>query len=379
MQYITLYLTNLLELFVDMALYIMIGLFTVGILNAFVNKKWLTSQIGDESIWSVIKASVIGVPLPLCSCGVVPMSIELKKAGGSNGAVVSFLTSTPQTGVDSIIATYGMLGWFMALYRAIASFVSGIMSGIIVNIFGKSEQIKEIQSSCCGGHAEEVVTSSCCGGHTEEVATSSCCGGHTEETTSPCGCSTETKQQNGLITKLKTVFTYGFGSFLDEIAGRFVVGLLISALISTLIPEDFFLSYGLNNQFLSMILMVIIGLPMYICSTSSIPVAVSLIAKGLTPGAAFVFLFVGPVTNMASLVMITKALGKKITILYVTNAIIMAMIFGYLLQIIINLNLFEFAVVELACHTGHGSMFANVLAVIFAGLLIKSFIKKVKA
>lgn len=371
MEFIVKYFENLLALFIDMSFYIVLGLFTVGILNAFVNKKWLTKQIGDESIWSVIKASVIGVPLPLCSCGVVPMSMELKKSGGSNGAVVSFLTSTPQTGVDSMIATYGMLGGFMAFFRAIAAFISGIVSGVIVNIFGKNEALKEVQSSCCGSKKEE--KTSCCSEKAEPVST--CCSSEKEEKISCCSEKKEAEKV-GLIEKIKTIFTYGFGSFLDEIADRFIVGLLISALISTAIPDDFFMKFGLDNMFLSMMLMIVIGLPMYICSTSSIPIVVSMIAKGLSAGAGFVFLFVGPVTNMASLIMIEKALGKKITALYVGNAILMSMLFGYLLNLFVNLDLYVFSSIAHTHHMSHGNMFSGVIAIIFAGLLVKSLVIK---
>ena len=419
MEFIKDYLINLYELFIDMSFYIMLGLLLVGILHTFVNKKFITRQIGDNSLWSVIKASVIGVPLPLCSCGVVPTAIELKKSGGSNGAVVSFLTSTPQTGVDSIIATWGMLGPVMAFFRAIASFISGIFAGIMVNVFAKNEKIKtgelsschcshEEESSCHCSHEEE---SSCQCSHEEESSCqcsheeeSTCHCSHEEESTChcshedestchcshedesschcsheeehACACSSTNTTTIGFLGKIKSVFSYGFFSFLEEIAGRFVIGLLISALITTLIPADFFVKYGLNNGIVSMLLMVLIGLPMYICSTSSIPVAVSLMMKGLSPGAAFVFLFTGPITNFSSLLMLSKSLGKKITTIYVSCAVVMSIAFGLLFDFLTGLGMFRLEHTHIHDHHHELSILVMIVAVVFLALLIRTFVMK---
>ncbi len=368
------FLENLYLVFLDMSVYIMLGLFIVGILNSFVDKQKIKNQIGNNSLWSVIKASLIGVPLPLCSCGVVPTAVELKKLGGSNGAVVSFLVSTPQTGVDSIVATWGMLGPFMAFFRAIAAFISGIVSGIAVNIFGKDVKINTPTGGCgCGCEEEAVkVESSCgCGCEEEVVKVESSCG---------CGCEEPSKASNGdFATKFKKVFTYGFGSFLDEIAGHFIVGILISALISTVIPEDFFISYGLDGGIMSMLLMVLVGLPMYICSTSSIPVALSLVMKGLSPGAAFVFLFTGPVSNMASIIVIAKALGKKITAIYISSVVILAVLFGLLLDVlVVNLGV-SFSQNASHAHGENLPWYYLVLGAIFFLLLIKSAVKNLSS
>lgn len=363
MNYIAIFLSNVLNLFIDISLYIMLGLFMVGILNSFVNKHWLTNQIGGNNFSSIIKASLIGVPLPICSCGVVPTAIELEKSGGSKGAVVSFLTSTPQTGLDSIIATHGLLGWFMAFYRAIVAFISGVISGLIVNVFGQEKPKKTCGCGCGGNHHT----------HTHDV--------HTHSDSCGCGCthshdcSWTLGENETFVGKCKNVFLYGFGSFLDELAPKFIVGILFSALVSTILPDNFFLTYGLGSGIMSMILMVLIGIPMFICSTASIPIAVTLIAKGISPGAGFVFLFAGPVTNVATITMISKSLGKKITALYVSNAIFMALIFGYLLDLILDLNLItlSFSNLDVITHNNH-SVFKIIVAILFFILLIKSMI-----
>ncbi|MFI3229283.1 MAG: permease, partial [Bacillota bacterium] len=185
------FFTNLWDLFIDMSFYLVIGILFTGVLHAFVKKSFILKHIGGNSFVAVVKASVVGVPLPLCSCGVVPMALYLGKNGASKGATVSFLTSTPQTGVDSIIATTGMLGGFFAAFRAIVAFISGIIAGCVTNLFCRkdkdsfSENIKIESSCCCGGAEEEKAEEThCCCGSKEETKVEEehcCCGSHKEE------------------------------------------------------------------------------------------------------------------------------------------------------------------------------------------------------
>ncbi len=407
-----LYLENLWELFVDMSFYIVIGLIFTGILHAFVKKDVVLKHIGKKSASSVVKASVLGVPLPLCSCGVVPTALYLGKSGASKGAVVSFLTSTPQTGVDSLIATYGLMGPLFAVYRAVAAFMSGIFSGIMTNVLSKEDDINyssskqscgcgsnaEESSSCgCGSHAEESSSCGCgshaeessscgCGSHAEESSSCGCgsnaeessscgCGSHVEESSS-CGCATraeDTSSKTTFLSKVKTVFTYSFGEFLDEIAVHFVVGLLIAALISTVVPEAWLSS--ITNPVASMLLMLAIGIPMYICSTASIPIALSLMIKGVSPGAAFVFLFAGPFTNIASLTILLKTLGKKVLAIYLLSASFCAIVFGLLFDWIIET--FNYTGIENIIADSHEHGFPTymiVVAVIFGALLLRSLL-----
>ena len=337
MDLIQLYFKNLYTLFIDMSFYMVIGLIFTGLLHVFVNKEWITKQVGKKGIGSVIKSSLIGVPLPLCSCGVVPTAIELGKNGATRGAVTSFLTSTPQTGVDSIIATYGMMGGFFAFFRAIAAFISGIVTGLITDIFVKDEEIHAVHISCgCGCHSGESHTdtpvhSDECGCHTDHAHTDA----HAHVHTSGCGCHTSASHSNmhtGFFTKLKEAFNYAFADFLSEIAKHFLIGLLIAALISTLIPTNSLSQF--SGTIIPLFAMLVIGIPMYVCSTSSIPIALSLINTGLTPGAAFVFLFSGPVTNIASLSILVKSLGKKTVAIYLLCVSICALIFGFLLDLL---------------------------------------------
>lgn len=363
MDIVIAFLENFMNMFIDMSFYIMLGLLFVGILNTYIKKESVLKHLGKENFSSVVKASAVGVPLPLCSCGVVPTAVELKKDGASNGAVVSFLVSTPQTGVDSILATYSLMGIVMAIYRPIAAFFSGIISGGVVDIFAKKEQVKaEIEHHCCGCESEH-----------------SSCSHESEATHCHCGCGCESETPTTKLGKLKRVFTYAYGSFLDEIAGHFMLGLLLATIISTFIPTDFFVNLGLDSGILSMLLMIIIGIPMYICSTASIPIAISLVGKGLSYGASFAFLFTGPVTNIASILVLSKALGKKITSLYIASVSLCSVFFGLLLDFLISkFDLTLFINTSVNSHSEEANIFNYIIAGIFLILIIKSFIKNLK-
>ncbi len=395
MELLQTFIDNFIDVFIDMSFYIMLGLLFAGILHEYVPREKVLKHLGKDSFSSVVKASAVGVPLPLCSCGVVPTAIELKKDGASNGAVTSFLISTPQTGIDSILATYSMMGLFIALWRAIGAFIAGIVGGAIVNLVAKDEKFNidaPVPSCGCGTEHNETANhehsaqahsacacdtkASACGCTPAPVAQPSCgsggcgCGGHSEPSSA--------KGFAKVISALK----YGFVDFLDEITGHFLLGMFLATIISTFLPADLFVSLGLNEGVIAMLAMVLVGLPMYICSTASIPVAISLIGKGLSFGGAFVFLFTGPVTNIASLLVLAKTLGKKITTLYLSIVIIISIVLGLLLDFIIatfgleNLNL-------VAASGEHGpNAFYIISSVIFAVLIVislgKSFIIKMK-
>ncbi|MFI3165652.1 MAG: SO_0444 family Cu/Zn efflux transporter [Bacillota bacterium] len=417
MEYLKLFVVNFVDMFIDIAPYLMLGLLFVAIMDAFIKKETILKHMGKDDFSSVLKASVVGVPLPLCSCGVVPTALGLKKNGASNGAVVSFLTSTPQTGVDSILATYSLMGAFMAIVRPITAFVSGIIAGTLVDVFAKDEVVKTdgIGDSCgcgCGGHEEikehhcgcgcheekhedehcgcgcheEVVEDHCsCGCHEEVVEDHCSCGCHEEkkEDHCGCGCHEEPRGEKKGFSQLLPALKSAYGGFLDELSVRLLVGIVIATLISTFIPADFFVSIGLDGGIFAMIAMVIVGLPMYICSVASIPIAISLVAKGMSLGSAFVFLFVGPVTNIASIMLINKALGKKITAIYLSTSIVVALVVGILIDFAVaNFNL-QIMLQPGSVSHGSSGFIITVLSVVFAVLMargiVKYFASKIKA
>ncbi len=285
LKYITAYLEELFELSKEMAPYLLIGFFFAGILHVFFKKEKIARYMGSNKIKSAIYAALIGIPLPLCSCGVIPTGISFYKNGASKGATVSFLISTPQTGVDSILVTYSMLGLPFALIRPIVAFVSGIFGGAFTSFYAKD---KDKDKENLIEHAQE-----------EEVS--------------------------GNI--FQRFFKYAFVEFLQDISKWLIVGLLLAALISLLLPDDFFTSY-INNPFLSMGIVLLASIPLYVCATGSVPIAAVLMMKGLSPGAALVFLMAGPATNAATITVLGKVLGKKALSAYLISIIGMALAFG---------------------------------------------------
>lgn len=331
-----------------MAPYLMLGLIFVAILNIFFNKDLIARQIGKNNFLSIIKASLFGVPLPLCSCGVVPSTIYLAKNGASKGSVISFLISTPQTGIDSIIATYGILGPIFAIFRPISAFLMGILGGTIVRAFDKKNVYNDSNNDKFRFDSKK----------------------------------SEQQQLNKstFTSKLSTTLKYAFVEFIDDISTQFFIGLIIAGLISYVVPNNFFANTGVNSGILGMLLMILVGIPMYVCATASIPIALTLINIGFSPGVAFVFLVVGPATNAASLIILNKVLGKKTILIYLLTISILAIIFGYLLDAIFYL-LGNPLITSIHTHyLNHVqfSLFQIVISSVFAMLLVASFYRKLK-
>ncbi|MGM0461611.1 MAG: SO_0444 family Cu/Zn efflux transporter [Fibrobacterota bacterium] len=282
------------NLFSAMAPYIFFGLFFGGLLHVFFKKELIFRHLGTQNTRSVITASLFGVPLPLCSCSVVPIAQSLKKQGASSGAILSFLISTPQTGIDSIFATYGMMGPFFAVIRPASAFVMGITGGILTNIFDHTSPTEKEHAPNSPPETEKI------------------------------------SQESGM-DRVKELFSYAYGELLDDFSLYLIVGIIISAVISRIVPANFFES-ALGNTNLELLLLLVGGIPLYICSTGSIPVVLTLMAKGLSPGAAFVFLIAGPATNAATLTVLTSTLGKKLTALYLGTMVTLSLLFGFLIN-----------------------------------------------
>ncbi|MHC4638923.1 MAG: SO_0444 family Cu/Zn efflux transporter [Planctomycetota bacterium] len=277
----------------EMSPYLLFGFFVAGLLSVLVSQRFVENHLGGHGIWPLIKASVFGVPLPLCSCGVIPVSMSLHKHGASRGSTISFLLSTPQTGVDSIFVTLSLLGPLFAVFRPLAAFATGIFGGALVNTFDKpSEQNSESQN-----------------------CTDDCC-------------SDENK-----YSKFHSAFKYAFITLPRDIGKPMLIGIALAALISAFVPENFFADY-LGTGFGSMIVMMIVGIPVYVCATASVPVAAVLIMKGLTPGAALVFLMTGPATNAASFTTIWKTLGSRTAVIYLLSVALSALAAGLLINLI---------------------------------------------
>ncbi|MDD4013995.1 MAG: SO_0444 family Cu/Zn efflux transporter [Candidatus Omnitrophica bacterium] len=287
-------------LLVRMAPYLLLGFGAAGVLHAFVDTAKITRHLGERSFTAVIKASLVGIPLPLCSCGVLPLAMSLKKEGASKGAVISFLISTPTTGVDSILATYSLLGWFFAAYRVLASFFTGVLAGVLANVFLGDEAVGVLEPPKC----------KMCG---------SGIGGE--------------KHSHSLLPKLKAAFEYAFVELIRDTGKWLIIGVLAGGAIAYFIPESFISTY-MGSGLRSMLIMLAVGIPMYVCASASIPIAAVLMMKGLSPGAAFVFLLAGPATNAAGMALIGGQLGKKALAVYLFSITLCSLGFGYIMDLI---------------------------------------------
>ncbi len=290
-----------------MAPYLMLGFLFAGILYAWFPTQKMVKYLGKNNSASVFNAALLGVPLPLCSCGVIPTGISFYRNGASKGSAVAFLISTPQTGVDSIMVTWSLLGWPLAILRPVIALITGMLGGILTNF--------SVNRSNKTNPPEQNIP----------VETD--------------------KKQVGLIGMLR----YAFVDFLQDIVKWLTIGLLIAALMAVIIPEDFFLRY-LSNDYLSMLIILLVSVPLYVCATGSVPIAAVLMMKGLSPGAALVFLMAGPATNAATISVIGSALGRKTMFTYLFSIISGALFFGILINEFLPRDLFMNAMSHI--HTG---------------------------
>jgi uncharacterized membrane protein YraQ (UPF0718 family) len=293
------------NILVESSVFILFGLLVSGLLRVFLNPGSVSRHLGQGRFKSVFKASLMGIPIPLCSCGVLPAAAALKKQGANNGAVTSFLISTPESGVDSIAITYALMDPIMTVVRPVAAFVTAFAAGISENLMGKPDTTRPI-----------VPDLSC--------PVDGCCDGQ--------NCSPEVHRNHHSFTeKTKAGFRFAFTDVWGDLAVWFLFGLLLSGIITVMIPESVFSRY-MGGGFGSMLIMLGVGIPIYICATASTPIAATLILQGVSPGAALVFLMTGPATNVTSLTVLTRVLGRRATAIYLFAIAICAVGFGLLVD-----------------------------------------------
>ncbi|MGE4319070.1 MAG: SO_0444 family Cu/Zn efflux transporter [Deferribacterales bacterium] len=267
-----------------MSLYIIVGLLTAGIIHEFVSDSYIKKHLGGRGLMSSVRAAVIGIPLPVCSCGVIPLAASLRKSGAGKGAVTSFFISTPMTGADSIIATYGVFGWIITAFRVVSAFLSAVVAGALTDMFDREEAPEPEEQKSCG-------------------CASSCCSGEKVE------------EKKTVVSKIKSIFSYAFVELLGDMAFPLLLGLLIAGLITMLITPDT-MSGVTGGVWMGYFAALAVGIPLYVCSVSAIPVALSLVLAGFTPGAAFIFLAAAPATNIVTINIVRQFLGKKAVAVY---------------------------------------------------------------
>lgn len=327
----------------EMAPYLLFGFLMAGLLSVLISARTVERHLGGRKFMSVFKAAIFGVPLPLCSCGVIPVAASLRRSGAGRGATTSFLLSTPQTGVDSILVTYSLLGPVFAVFRPLAALVTGLVGGSVVSA------IEPDDGPAPADHDVGDIEA----GHSHGVGP---------------------EQKGG---RLYRSLHYGFVALPRDIGRALLVGLVIAGLISALIPEDYFSRY-LGPGILQMLVMMAVGLPIYVCATASVPIAAALIAAGISPGAALVFLMTGPATNAATIATIWRIMGRRTTIIYLATVAVSALVSGLVLD-----HLFEISgtTAHIHSHEMIPSLVKHLSAVVLLGLLAYALIspKLVKA
>jgi uncharacterized membrane protein YraQ (UPF0718 family) len=324
--------SNFVLLFTETAPFLLLGMFIAGIINHWIPRAWVEKTLGGNS--SILTAALIGAPLPLCSCSVIPVAIGIRRSGASKASTASFLVATPETGVDSIGITYALMGPIMAIARPIAAITSAIVAGLFVFWFG-------VQDNALKSVPQAKPANSCC--HKTSVAAFT------------------------TFEKIKAVFIFGYGQLLRDFMLWFLVGIFFAAIVTTLVPEGFLTQYA--QGIWAMLVVVLISIPMYVCATASTPIAVGLLLSGITPGAALVFMLTGPATNIATLLVIKSELGKRELGLYLLAIISSALIAGLILDVLFE----QFNWQMQLSHGEHSDMVGGlyqICALVLAGLIV---------
>ena len=334
-DYMLLFLREMWGLCLEMAPYLLLGMLVSGLISIFIDSSFIFKHIGQKNAGSVLKSTLFGIPLPLCSCGVIPVAATLRESGASKGATVSFLVSTPQTGVDSIFLTYGMLGPMFALFRPLAALASGFFSGIVINNFDHDMHYHLSESD------------------------------------------NDPKTKESLDKRIISGVKYGFLTLPADIVIPLTQGLVVAAAIAILIPPQFIAEHFSSSNLIQYTMMLAVSLPIYVCATASIPIAVVLMAKGITPGAAFIFLMAGPATNASSIAVIKNILGKRTLYHYLVLIAFTAISFGYILD-----NFLTITLPDMSSHTHHHVMDdygSIILSVIFLVILVNAYFYRSKS
>ena len=327
---------EILNIINEMSPFLLLGFLLAGLMHSFIPGRYYARYLSQPTFGSVLRATIIGIPLPLCSCGVIPTAMGMRKDGASKGAVASFLVCTPQTGIDSIIATYSLMGLPFAILRPIAACLTGLLSGVLVNRFDLSPA----------------------------------------GVVSDAGSSDAAPDSRSFVQKLREALSYALIDMMEDIGKWLVIGLVIAGLITVFIPQSFFTAFQ-GNTWASMLLVMIIVLPMYLCATGSIPIAVALIMKGLTPGAGLLLLMVGPACNLASMLIVRNVMGTRTLVAYLTSIVIGAVGFGWLVDYLHFSGIVDFtqninAVAD--CCEEHASWFTWCCTIVLTLLLVNALL-----
>ncbi|MGJ8694264.1 MAG: SO_0444 family Cu/Zn efflux transporter [Thalassotalea sp.] len=355
MSTLELFFLNFISLLNEASPWLLLGLIIAGLMKVCLPAKILSQHLGGGKL-AIIKAAFIGAPLPLCSCGVIPVATELRRSGASKSATAAFLVATPETGVDSISVSYALLGPIFAIYRPIAAIFSAIFTGLLV--LGEDNKQLNETTKTESTSSDTAKQHACCStaAPVKAVAkeSSDCC----SKTAAP------QVQKQAVLEKIIYGLQYAATRLLDDLIIWLAIGLLFATTIKTFVPTSYLLEYG--SGIIAMLMMVVISIPMYICATASTPVAAGLLMAGLSPGTALVFMLAGPATNISTLGVIKNELGTLTLIKYLTGVVVSALGFGLLLDWLVKF--YDLNVVE---HMQHShSVVPVAITYLCSGLLV---------
>ncbi len=342
-------LNEIWTLLCEMSPYLLLGFLLAGLMHEFIPERVYTKYLGERSLKSVVLAALFGVPLPLCSCGVIPTAMGIRKEGASRGATISFLIATPQTGVDSIIATYSLMGLPFAIIRPVVALLTAIFGGALCNVFDKERR----DASTVAPDGGKPCSAKGC--HRPE--------GFAEA--SPC-------LPDTLLHRFLRALSYAFGEMMEDIGKWLAIGLVVAGIITAAVPDSWFNVFH-GNTLYSILFVLLFSIPMYLCATGSIPIALALMLKGLTPGAALVLLMAGPASNAASILVVGKVLGKRTMLIYLTSIILGAILFGFGIDYLLPREWFTAPVSHYAaCHEGGIGLFSYICTALMLFLLARA-------
>jgi len=301
------FLQSTLDLALASAPWLVLGLVAAGLIRAWLPMDLVGRSLGGSGVGAVMRAALIGAPLPLCSCGTLPAAISLRRSGASNAATTSFLIATPETGVDSVALTWVLLGPFYALLRPIAAILSAVGAGVLVG------RIERLVARPDADHLRVV-----------GVADSGCSGGCCGEAPTPV------HQQQGLIGRAWDGLVYAFTDLFDDLAPWLAIGLLAAGAVVTLVPPNLLASWGSGP--IAMLLIMLISVPMYVCATASTPLAHAMLYAGVSPGTVLVFLLAGPASNLAGIALVKKEMGKAVLAAYLLGVGGVSILLGLMLD-----------------------------------------------
>lgn len=343
------FIHNFISLILEAAPWLVVGLFLGGLIQGLFPVSILHQHLSGQGFKPVIKAALFGAPLPLCSCGVIPAALSLRKAGASKPATVAFLISTPETGIDSIAITYAMLGPAMAVIRPIAAVCSAVVAGLAVAWFDAecAAETKVAQSVKAGFTPTAVlnamlnvpVATPNRADSLKDNMSSSCCGSTSQtQTTNSTGCKSKPSvEKQTWLQKALVGVRYAFTQLLADMLNWLLIGMLVAAAAKTFIPPEFLAHWG--SGIAAILVMILISIPTYTGATASTPMATGLILAGVSPGVALVFLLTGPATNVSTLAMVRQALGQRSMLLYIVSIILCATLAGLAVDSLIAANM----------------------------------------